>query len=94
MGKRKTALIFLLTIICLVCITCATKQVKTNEDYVADWVKNTYGSSSSVSITSTVDSSLSDRIIYRGYIINGDKKLDGLFFFNPTNHAVTFTEIK
>ena len=94
MGKRKTAVIFLLIFICILCITCTSNKIKTDEDYITDWVKRTYGSASTVSITSTVDSSLSDRIVYRGYIVNGDKKLEGIFFYNETNHEVAFTEIK
>lgn len=94
MGKRKTALIFFLIIICLVCITCTANKIKTNKDYITEWVKRTYGSASSVTITSTVDSSLTDRTVYSGNIVIGDKKLDGLFFYYPKNHAVDFTEIK
>jgi len=93
MGKRKTVVVFLLIILCILCITCKTNKVKTDEDYITEWVKKTYGSASTVSITSTVDSSLSDRIVYRGYIVSGDKKLEGIFFYNPTNHEAAFTVI-
>jgi len=96
MGKRKSTKTLTLIIIigCLLLTSCISNKARTNEEYIIEWVKNKYGTSANAGINSTLDSSLTDRIVYSGYIIFEGKQMEGIFFYNPENHAVTFNEIK
>jgi hypothetical protein len=93
MGTKKVITFLLLFLICFAFAACSANKTKTDDSYINDWVKKAYGVNAKAGITATMDSSLKDRTIYRGYIVNGTQRLEGLFFFNPLNKTVTFTEI-
>lgn len=72
---------------------CAQK-VKTDEDYIKEWVQKTYGLQATVTITAQLQSSLPKINLYRGVITVEGKDMDGIFSVNTEDKTVNFSQIQ
>lgn len=93
MGSKVISLILLLCVALLLPFGCS-QRVSTDEYYIKEWVRKTFGSDAEVTITAQLQSSFADVNLYRGVILKGDKKIDGIFYFNTKDKTVNFSEIQ
>lgn len=93
MGYKVISLILLSCFMLILPLGCS-QQAKTDEYYINEWVKQTYGLDAKVTITAQLNSSITDVNLYRGVISTAGKELDGIFYFNTKDKSVNFSEIQ
>jgi len=93
MGSKVVSLILLFLLMISLPFGCAQK-VKTDEDYIKEWVQKTYGLQATVTITAQLQSSLPKINLYRGVITVEGKDMDGIFSVNTEDKTVNFSQIQ
>jgi len=93
MGSKVISLILLFLLMISLPFGCAQK-VKTDEDYIKEWVQKTYGLQATVTITAQLQSSLPKINLYRGVITVEGKDMDGIFSVNTEDKTVNFFQIQ